>query len=463
MGIIYDIMVIVNGGFLVNLINVLVIAVAALTILSAVALMLGGKKTERKWSVWFLLAAIGEVIWGVSIAGFLSLGTGEVDYEIAPWLIKGIYVGAILMDSTILGYVSWRYKFGKVLTSMFLVAGTILATIFLYDPTVHYSSFTLSHAGNAVHYDVSWWFILYIIYFCTIVPAFCLSLVYRIRKANNKNMKKALAFFMVGLLIAGGASLIFDLILPIWRFDLVWVGPLLIGLVILGFYYAVLRYRMISVRAKWLKMMSVVVLVSSVVIIYLLIFHVVFSALFKVSSPSYQVILLNFIMVAIVLLLAPAINETWLMIKSLIMTKQIDIAYIVTKLSRMRTRKVNLKELSEFLAEHMHYTYVGFLVNGKMYISDEYKFAAEDLLKIPKMKVPAKGVWQNLTGLNAKIVRDNGIYRVAILSGANGDIIGQVVLGRPTTKTTLDRKDVVETEMIISLIGTMIGNGGRKS
>ncbi len=456
-------MVIVNGGSQVNLINVLVVAVACLTMLSALALLFGGHKSKRKWSLWFLAAAIGEVVWGVSIAGFLSLGTGEVDYLIAPWLIKGIYVGALFMDAAMLGYVSWRYKFGKILTSVFLMAATVLTVIFLYDPAVHFSSFTLSSAGNAVHYDVGAWFIAYIIYFCTVVPAFCLALVYRIYKATNKNMKKALGFFMVGLLIAGGASLVFDLILPIWRFDLVWVGPLLIGLVILGFYYAVLRYRMISLQAKWLKMMSAVVLANSVVIIYLLIFHMIFSALFRVDSPSYQVILLNFIMVAVVLLLAPAISETWSMIKSLIMSKQIDIAYIVTKLSRIKTRNLNLKDVSGFLAEHMHYAYVGFLIKGRLYVSDDCKFAAEDLLKIPKIKVPAKGIWQNLADLNSKIVRENGIYKIAILSGANGDIIGQVILGRPTTKTTLDRKDIVETEMIISLIGTMIGNGRRKS
>ena len=123
----------------------------------------------------------------------------------------------------------------------------------------------------------------------------------------------------------------------------------------------------------------------------------------------------------------------------------------------------SLKDISGFLAEHMHYAYVAFLIKGKLYVDDEHKIAVEDLSKIPKMKVPAKGIWQNLTNLDAKVVRENGIYRVAVLSGANGDMIGQVILGRPTTKTTLDRKDIVETEMIISLIGTMVGNGRRKS
>ena len=446
-----------------HLIYILVIAISCLTILSALALVFGSAKAEKKHSLWFLAAAIGEVLWGVSIAVALSLPPTDTGYALMPWFIKGIYVGAILMDSTILGYVSWKYKFGKVLTSVFLIIGAVLSTIFLYDPSVLYSSFTLSNTGNSLAINMGWFYIAYIVYFCTLVPAFCLSLIYRIRHASSRDTKRGYLFFLVGLAIAGFFSLIFDLILPPTRYDLIWVGPMLIGLTMMGFYYAVLRYRMISLSAGWLKMMSSIVIISGAVIVYLLIFHLIFTGLFRVSNPSFQVILLNFIMIAIVLALTPAISEMFAITRSLIMTKQIDIAYIVKKLTRVDRRKVNLKEVSGFLAEHMHFSFVGFLINGKYFVSDDYKIPVDKLVRLPNLAKPERGVWQDTTKLEKEVAREYGISRVAVMTNANGEMIGQMVLGKPTTKTVLDRKDLVDIEMVVNMMGTIIENGGRKS
>ena len=446
-----------------NLINVLVVAIALLTVLSALALVLGSSKQERGYSLWFLGAAIGELIWSVSIAVMLTLPPTDAGYAVAPWAIKGIYMGAIVMDIGVLGYVAWRNKFGKVLTSLFMIFGLILMVIFLYDPSVLYSSFNLSHTGNVVNIDLSrGWYIIYIVYFITVALAFCMTMIYRIRHTSNKNTRKGYLFFLIGLSISGGLAPIFDLFMPIWRYDLIWVGPALIGLTMVGFYYAVLRYRMVSLNTNWLKVMSSVVLVGGVLCIYLLIFHLVFAALFKVASPSFQVVLLNFIMVAVVLALTPAIIEIWGMIRSLIMSKQIDLAYIVKKLSKIDAKNPNLKDIASFLAEHMHFTYVGFLVNGKYYTVDDYKIPVEELVEIPKLALPAKGIWQAAGSLDKEMTRKYGVYRVGVLSGANGEMVGQVILGRPTMRGEVDKTDWVEIEMVMSLVGTIVENGGKR-
>ena len=446
-----------------NLINVLVVAIALLTVLSALALVLGSSKQERGYSLWFLGAAIGELIWSVSIAVMLSLPPTDAGYAVAPWAIKGIYMGAIVMDIGVLGYVAWRNKFGKVLTSLFMIFGLVLMVIFLYDPSVLYSSFSLSHTGNVVNIDLSrGWYIVYIVYFITVALAFCMTMIYRIRHTSNKNTRKGYLFFLIGLSISGGLAPIFDLFMPIWRYDLIWVGPALIGLTMVGFYYAVLRYRMVSLNTSWLKVMSSVVLVGGVLCIYLLIFHLVFAALFKVASPSFQVVLLNFIMVAVVMALTPAIIEIWGMIRSLIMSKQIDLAYIVKKLSKVDTKNPNLKDISNFLAEHMHFTYVGFLVNGKYWTGDDYEIPVEELVEIPKLDCPTKGIWQAASSLDKEMTRKYGVYRVGILSGANGEVVGQVILGRPMTRGEVDKKDWVEIEMVMSLMGTIVENGGKR-
>ena len=445
-----------------HLIYILVIVVAVLTILSAFALIFGSSKSEKGSSVWFLAAAIGEAIWGVSIAVFLSLSNSEVAQTVAPWLVKGIYIGALLMDTTILGYVSWRYKWGKMLTSFFLIIGIALSAILCYDPSVLYSSIELSNVGNRVVIDMSrGFYVAYIAFFCTLVPSFCLALIYRIRHTNSKKMKKGYLFFLIGLAVAGFMSLIFDLIMPIYRYDLIWVGPLLIGLTILGFYYAILRFKIISLNTKWLRVQSYIVIIGSALIVYLLIFHLVFSALFKIANPSFQVILLNFIMIAIVLLLMPAISEVHALTKSWILTRQIDIAYIVKKITSLNRKKMDLRELAGFLAEHAHFAYVGFLVNGRFYGSDDFKMTPEELVGVSELAKPERGMWQSIGRL--KGAKELEISRVGVMTNANGEVVGQVILGKPTTKTKLDRKDLTEVEMIFNLIAVVIENGGRIS
>lgn len=448
-----------------NFIYILVIAVSILTVLSAIALLFGSSKAEKGRSLWFLAAAIGEAIWGISISLFLTLGLDGRNADFAPLHVKGIYSGAILMDVALLGYISWKYKFGKIITTLFAIGGVALLTIFFYDPSVLYSSITLTGPGSPlVQIDLSQWFyITYALYFCAITPAFCGFLIYQIKKSRNKNTRKGYLIFLIGLLIAGGMSLVFDIILPPIRYDLIWVGPLTIGLVILAFYYAILRFKMITLATGWLRAMSYVVIICSAVVVYLLIFHLVFSALFRVASPSYQVILLNFIMVTIVLCLTPAVAEVNAMIRAFIFTRQIDIAYIVKKLTRLDRRRLNLKDVSGFLAEHMHFEYVGFLVNGKYYVQDEYKIPVDKIAEIPELKKPEKGIWQNLNGLNKHLPEEYEVSRVAIITDTNGEMIGQMVFGRPTSKATLDKRDLTDIEMIVSLMGTMIENGGRKS
>ena len=447
-----------------NFIHILVIAVAILTILAALALVFGSTKTERVHSLWFLSAAIGEVIWAVSIAIFLSLGNGDFDAVIAPWLVKGIYIGAILMDASILGYVSWRYRLGKILTTMFLIVGVGLAAILVYDPSILYTQISLGGDSPALAINMTrGFYFAYEIYFCLLIPAFCGFLIYRIKHTPNKKAKKGYLFFLFGLAAAGLLSGVFDLFMPPYRYDLIWVGPLAIGLIILGFYFSILKFKLVSLTSSWLKVLSSIVVVSGAFIVYLLIFHLVFSALFRVPSPSYQVVLLNFIMIAIVMALVPAFSEIMNLTKSLIMTKQIDVAYIVKKLTSLDSKKPNLKEISGFLSEHMHFSYVAFLVEGKLSVADDCKMPAELLAKISKLPTPTHGAWQELGSLTPEVLKSSEISRIAVLTGANGEALGQMIFGRPVSKSNLDHKDLVEISMIISLMGTIIEDGSRKS
>ena len=85
----------------------------------------------------------------------------------------------------------------------------------------------------------------------------------------------------------------------------------------------------------------------------------------------------------------------------------------------------------------------------------------EQLIAIEELKRPEHGMWQSIGHLKGG--KELEISRVGVMTNANGEVIGQVILGKPTTKTTLDRKDLTEVEMIFNLIGVVIENGSRIS
>ena len=68
-----------------------------------------------------------------------------------------------------------------------------------------------------------------------------------------------------------------------------------------------------------------------------------------------------------------------------------------------------------------------------------------------------------MRGLTAGDGKESAISRIGVMTNANGEVLGQLILGSPLSKTTLDRKDLTEIEMVVNLMAVVIENGGRKS
>ena len=119
--------------------------------------------------------------------------------------------------------------------------------------------------------------------------------------------------------------LICNLILPLFNnWGLIWLGPLALSVTIIAVYYTILRYRMLNLASIWLKIFSYIVIIASIAIVYMVIFSVIFAALFRGSTPSIEVIILNFIMILVFLLLMPATNRLINFVRSLIMGQKVD-------------------------------------------------------------------------------------------------------------------------------------------
>lgn len=305
-----------------QLIAILLITVSVLTFLSGLAVFLGARKGDRVRSAWFFAATIFATIWTVAISLFL-IATREWNGTLTL-IVDMTYISAIFIDIALLGYISWFKKYGKVATLLFLILGIIFAGVFIAKPELLYTSVNFSSAGNSLTTNFGPFYFTYIAFFCALVPTVILTLLHQIFKSKSNRVRGGDLTLLVGFAISGTMSLIFNLILPLWTWNLIWLGPFAISTTILAFYYTILRYQVLKLTSRWLKLLSYIVLITSAAVLYMIVFYIIFIAMFKGSSPSIEVIILNFIMVLFFLLLMPAMNELTTFIRSLITSQTED-------------------------------------------------------------------------------------------------------------------------------------------
>lgn len=439
-----------------SLISVLLFATAVLTVLTGFMTVMGASKADRKHSVWFLISAVASAVWAMSIAIFLALPPESE--AMAPVVITFIYVGALLVSPSMLGYTSWKYKVGKIVTVISLIAGCVLGAFVIFRPDLLYSSYTIAYAGNSVQLLNNWFYWVYMIYFVVVMSAFCCMTYYRARHASARRIKTGMYVLLGGMVPAAFCSAVFDLILPLWvRYDLIWVGPLSVSITVIAFFYTALKYRIISIATRWLHIMAYGVIMSAGAAIYMVIFYIIFTALFKIPNPSTSILVLNFIMIVIVLLLMPVIQEINASIRSMIQIGQVDIAYVVKKLNHIAAKNVDLRDLAGFLADHLHFAYIGFIINGRVYGSKSLAISPAELSSITHLKSTGRGeIWQEPNKTVQKTFDTLGLYAVAELRNAKGKPFGQMIVGKPIGKSTFDRRDLLQLEMIINLVATVI-------
>lgn len=299
-----------------QLIVILLVVVSILTFLSGATIFFGAAKRDRMRAARFFVATIFATIWSVSIGIFLVADPSQA--ERIYWHVNWTFISAIFIDVALLGFIAWHQKYGKVATSVFAVLGLILASCLVANPSLLYTDVNLTRYGNSLTTNIGPFYIVYIIFFCLLVPTVIFTLLRQIIHSHSPKKRGADLVLLIGFAISGTMALIFNLIVPLWDWSLIWIGPVAISTTIIAFYYTILRYRILNLSSRWLKLLSYVVIITSVAVVYMVIFAVVFAALFRGSTPSLEVIILNFIMVLIFLALTPAMNEFTKFTRSLI-------------------------------------------------------------------------------------------------------------------------------------------------
>lgn len=442
-----------------QLIAILLITVSILTLLSGVATFFGAAKNDRARSAWFFIATLFAFIWMISISFFLVADANWAPF--IPAIVDFTYVSGMFINVALLGYISWKQKYGKQMTLTFLAFGIAIAAVFMSNPSLLYSEVIYSAAGNSLTTNIGPFYFIYIAFFCCLTPAVIITLLKRIFKAKNLSSRGGDLVLLIGFAISGITSFIVNLILPFWTWNYIWLGPLTISTTIIAFYYTILRYRTLNLSSRWLKILSYIVLITSSAVVYIVIFYIIFAAMFKGSSPSIEVIVLNFVMILIVLALLPATNELNMFIRSLISNQSVDMLYIIKKLSRVAPSGIDVAELAGFLAEHMHFEYIGILIDGKVYGSDKREIPTETLSLVAKLGAPEQGIWQEFDEKDENWKKLD-FSAVAALRNASGKTFGQVIVGKPLGKISFSRRDLVQVETIINLAAVIIDSKTHK-
>ena len=438
-----------------SLISILVLAVAILAFLSSLLVLIGAAKSDRVRMAWYFVSMGFGSVWAACCALYLMLP--ETATDVAPLVIAGIYLGGAMMMLGLLGYGAWHKTVGKVAVGMAIVYIVGMTALLINKPTLMFDGFTLSAVlGNSVQLVPGWAFWSYSAFygFCTFIALF---FVWKsARQARLKRTRQGDMIFLVGWIVAGLIAAIFNMVLPFFRYDLIWVGPLALGLLAIVFYYVLLKFRTVSVSSTSLKVLSSIVMMIGGAIIYMLIFYIIFTALFKMPNPSTPILVLNFLMVVILLLLMPVIREISASINSLISVGQVDIAYVIKKLNHIASKNVDLRDLAGFLADHLHFAYIGFIINGRLYGSKSLAISPAELNGITHLKSSTREVWQEPNKSVQKTFDELGLKAVAELRNAKGKPFGQLVVGKPLGKSNFERRDLIQLEMIINLVATVI-------
>ncbi len=352
-------------------------------------------------------------------------------------------------------------KFEKKSAFMFLLA-SIFAAIWSFLTIIFLISQNDDSFPAVKFVSFDWFYIFYASILGLMLVCFIISAVINKKRTASGLARKGKFFYVISLLVAGALIIVFDLVLPLFSdYRAMWIGPLVLSAAVIVHFYAVLRYQLLFLSNIWLKIGSYVILVSVAAMIYMVVFFMVFSLLFKVQKLDIEIVLMNFIMILIMLLILPVFHEASGLMRSLIYTQDINMAYITKKLNLMATKSVKMGDLATFLSSNLHFKYIGFVIDKKVYGSSRKTFSEEELADISMLDSEKDSVWQKPTGHVKTTFSKKGIVAVAELKNAKGRPFGQIIVGEPAGKGGFEKRDLEKLDMVINLVASIIDSEKR--
>jgi hypothetical protein len=433
-----------------------------MALVSGVIVLLGVQRGGRARGAWFFLTGASIALWCTSGTLFSMSTPGQE--ALAILYTKITFALALVLSICLFSYNCWVNRTGKIATLIVLLIGGALIIQFVLSPSLLFTGITLSNTVNNSITNADSWFVPTFFGFTGIVNiGYLVALIMQYKTATDRNAKKGLQISLIGWSICTALLFTFLMALPsTGNYNFVWVGPLSFGVVLIAVYYSMLRYRLLVLRSNFLSIVSYAMIFIIATMVYMVLFFVVFTSLFKIPNPSMSVLALNVVMVAIVLLLLPVISEVGAAIKSMIFVRSVDMVYIVKKINHLAGQKIDLKNLAEFLADRMHFEYVGFLIDGRLWGSSKIDLADNELAKIAKMQHSSSYIWLYVDDTLRPVFERSGLAAVAQMRNARGQVFGHILIGRPIGEIKFEQRDLTQVESIINLVAAVVNSSEKK-
>lgn len=224
--------------------NILLITVAVLTAGLSLSIVHGKKNDANNVFSLFILA-IG--LWSVLLAFFRFSG----DLVVAHLYSRLYYIAAAAIPVFFLhfSYVFPQKKpFGAIQHLFVYGIPTVLALLVLVIPDAVIKSVSLTENGikdvtiNPLGYMV------YTLYFVGYLFAAYYKLFASYRSATQKLVRIQLRFIFFGTIVPYLCAMYFNLFLPPFNYEYIWVGPLFATIVIWSVVYAVYKHKLLNVK-----------------------------------------------------------------------------------------------------------------------------------------------------------------------------------------------------------------------
>mgnify|MGYP003292699980 CR=1 FL=1 len=421
---------------------ILMMIVAFLILVFGVMILFGASQDNRHHAIAGFVAGVGGSVWSIaSSLRFLSGGTSSVDSFIAYFMC----LGALVAELGMAYFLSDSKK--SINNALLLILSTVGFLVMLIP------FFDINMLNDTKH----WFYIVYSTVVAFSSVAICISIALN-NKINSTNKVLLFVWWFVNM----GLSAIFTMLLPLQygNNNFLWAGPVSELLLILAIYVSLFNSYWINVSSEWVKRMSYVVVIFTSIMLYIVAVYLIAKFIFGWGEPDYMGVIFVAIISVVLALILLAIRKATSSMRSLLSSAdKIDFSYVMSQLGKINPRSDKTR-LAVFLSHHLHLSYIGFLIDGKLYGSRPMNFSEQELndIRASMDNSELHGIWQDIDLPIRYIIAEFGCSDIACLRDDGGNILGQVIVGKPNSNNRLSYKQLNVLEMVLNETANMLSS-----
>lgn len=197
-------------------------------------------------NVVFSLFILSVGMWALGIA-FFDISENS---ELINWIVKGYYVAAAaipLFFSLFSLSFPIKNKHIKIFETIFILSFLSLVSLIVFYPGFIFKNIIVG-VKNTIVID----FPSYIVYLLYFVFLILISYIFLIKSffihRNDLVLKKQIKYIIVGTLIPFLFGMFFNLILPLYSYDYIWIGPIFGLIVVCVVLYSIYKFNLFNTK-----------------------------------------------------------------------------------------------------------------------------------------------------------------------------------------------------------------------